>query len=76
MEAARTGDMTALRSALDGLYLKRTDLYADPQIAFELYKRVKQANPKDTIEGEVEITELLRMATALGPFDMRPFLKW
>jgi hypothetical protein len=75
MEAAKTGDMRALRAALDRLYLGRTDPEVDPQVALALYETSKRANPKASFEGEREIAELLRMAGAPPAFDIVGFLK-
>jgi hypothetical protein len=74
MEAARNGDMGTLRSALDRLYLGRMDPYGDPQAALELYAQARKANPKETLEHEEAIAELLKMAAAPGAFDTRAFL--
>jgi hypothetical protein len=75
MEAARHGNLDALRLALDRLYLKRTDPYAEPQAALDLYLHAKTANPRGTFEHEEAIAELLKMAAAPGAFDMRRFLE-
>ena len=74
MEAARKGDMRALRASLDRLYLDRRDSFGDPSLALELFNAAKKANPKGSIEGEAEVAELLKMAVASGPFDMEAFL--
>ena len=75
MEAARKGDLSALRAALDRLYVDRLDPFGDPSLALELFNAAKKANPKGAIEGEAEVAELLKMAVAPGPFDMEAFLK-
>lgn len=74
MEAARKGDMQALRAALDRLYVDRRDPFGDPALALELYNAAKNANPKGSLEGGAEVAELLKMAVAPGPFDMEAFL--
>lgn len=75
MEAARKGDLSALRAVLDRLYVDRLDPFGDPSLALELFNAAKKANPKGAIEGEAEVAELLKMAVAPGPFDMEAFLK-
>ena len=74
MEAARKGDMQALRAALDRLYVDRRDPFGDPSLALELYNAARKANPKGSLEGGAEVAELLKMAVAPGPFDMEAFL--
>jgi hypothetical protein len=74
MEAARGGDMQALRAALDRLYVDRRDPFGDPSLALELYNAARNANPKVSFEGAAEVAELLKMAVAPGPFDMEAFL--
>ncbi len=75
MEAARNGEMSTLRSALNRLYLERMDPYADPQAALELYAQAKEANPEGTFEHEEAIVELLKMAAAPGAFNTEAFVE-
>jgi hypothetical protein len=75
MEAAKAGDMRALRAALDRLYLGRNDPEVDPQLALSVYEVSKRAAPKASFEGEPEIAELLRMSAAPGAFDIVGFLR-
>lgn len=74
MEAARKGDMSALRSALNRLFLGESTRRGDPSLALELYETAKKANPKGSLPGEAEIVEFLKMAVAAGPFDLQAFL--
>jgi hypothetical protein len=75
MQAARNGDMPALAAALGALFYERKDGYAAPDVAFDLYRVAKNANPTGTFQGEAEAAELLKMATAAGPLDLEAFLK-
>jgi len=74
MEAARNGDMPALRAAMDRLYLDGSSQPGNPLLALELYDAAKKANPKHSLPGEAEIVDLLKMAVAAGPFDLDAFL--
>ena len=69
MEAARNGDMPALRAAMDRLYLDGSSRPGNPLLALELYDAAKKANPKHSLPDEAEIVDLLKMAIAAGPFD-------
>ena len=75
IEAAKKGEMPALRQALDQLYLGRADFHTDPQIAWDLYQTAKKANLEGTFEQEADIASLLKMAVAAGPFDTVAFLR-
>lgn len=74
MEVARKGDLSALKSVLDRIYLNEGIQPGDPSLALELYEAAKRENPKGSIPGEAEIVELLKMASAAGPFDLEVFL--
>jgi hypothetical protein len=74
MESARRGDIPALRSALDRLFLSENAQPKHPRLALDLFEAAKRANPKSTIPDEAEIVELLKMASAAAPFDLNAFL--
>jgi hypothetical protein len=74
MEAARLGDMSALRSALNLLFFNESGQSKHPLLALELYETAKKANPKGYISDEAQTVELLKMASAAKPFDYNAFL--
>lgn len=73
--AAEKGHGEALECALDDLLFRAADLRrARPQMALELYRKAKQANPEISLYDETNTVSVLEMCAELPEFDVEAFI--
>ncbi len=76
LKAAKMGNQDALNYTLDALLFRANSLTkANPELAYEVYKQAKKANPSLKLYDEKEAVETMKKCVEAGHFDAKSFIK-